>query len=122
MSKISAHNVYVNVDANGMGVCAVDDSTWLSTETADIYANNTCITATGVMFHDSHCNPKNLSMSTDRSFGNTFMSDSPASFPCAEGSLSLAAFQTAGGARGSTQKPMPSVAEVVALGKDLLGI
>eukprot|EP01051_Picozoa_sp_SAG22_P001402 SAG22_NODE_54_length_23787_cov_12.917511_15_plen_144_part_00 len=122
MAKISAHNVYVNVDANGMGVCAVDDSIWLSPETADIYANNTCITATGDMYHDSHCSPEVLPISTDRSFGNTFMSDKPAAFSCGGANLSLAAFQAAGGEAGSTQKPMPTVAEVVGLGKELLGI
>lgn len=122
MSKISAYNVYVNVDANGMGVCAVDDSTWLSSETADIYANNTCITSTGQMYHDSRCNPGNLSISTDRSFGNTFMSNQKAFFPCGESHLSLAAYQAAGAEAESTQKQMPSVATVVGLGKGVLGI
>ena len=53
MGKVSAENVYVNVESNGFGVCAVDDSPWTGEgvpagkELPDVYANNTCITASG---------------------------------------------------------------------------
>ena len=50
MSKVTSGNVYVDVDLNGMHACAVDDSNWSRHGTdADVFANNTCITGTGVM-------------------------------------------------------------------------
>jgi hypothetical protein len=94
----------------------------LCLRTADIFANNTCITTTGTMYHDPRCNPLLLPMSTDRSSGNTFMFDQPAAFACGEETLSLASFHAHGREAGSTQKPLPTVAPIVALGKGLLEI
>lgn len=113
-----------------MGVCAVDDSTWLESGTsksqrplnADIYANNTCITASGDMYHYSHCSPSNLGDTTDNSFGNHFLSGAKLSFACGTKEFTLDSFQAAGHEKGSTSGPLPSAVEIAELGRKLLGI
>jgi hypothetical protein len=142
-AKVSAHNVYVHVEANGMEACAVDDSTWLPICSAsgkcddnrpymaDVFANNTCITASGNMYHYSRCDPSKLSLTTDDSFGNKFLSGAPQlNFSCGgakSGSshpkaFTLESFQAAGHETDSTRGPLPSAAEIAALGRQLLGL
>ena len=128
-------NVYVHVDANGMDVCAVDDSPWsgkhllFPTEAgvypanADIYRNNTCITATGEMYHYSRCDPENIPDLTDLSSGNTFISPGTPSFKCGGSNFTLESYQAAGYEKGSTHRSaMPSAGEIAGMGAALLGI
>ena len=129
MGKVSANNVYVNVESNGFKVCAVDDSPWTGAgvpagkELPDIYANNTCITASGQMYHFSHCDPEKLHDTADNSYANTFMSPAAeVSFDCGSTNFSLSSYQAAGFEMHSVQAEMPSVAAIVALGRELLGI
>ena len=127
--------MYVHVDANGMDVCAVDDSPWsgkhllFPTEAgvypanADIYRNNTCITATGEMYHYSRCDPENIPDLTDLSSGNTFISPGTPSFKCGDSNFTLESYQAAGYEKGSTHRSaMPSAEEIAGMGAALLGI
>lgn len=133
--KVSADNVYVHVDANGMSVCAVDDSPWSSKHllsatldgvypsNADVYRNNTCITATGVMYHYSRCDPKNIPDLTDLSSDNTFVSPSTPSFMCGDQNFTLSSYQAAGYEKGSSHdSAMPTAEEIAKMGASLLGI
>ena len=125
MSKVTAGNVYVDVDLNGMKACAVDDSPWSAGGSdADVYANNTCITGSGAMYHDSRCQTADLKDTVDNSFGNRFLSDDPArvGFACGGATLTLAEFQAKGFEKGSTAGPRPPVADVIAMGEAVLGM
>ena len=130
-NKVTAENIYVNVEANGMGVCAVDDSAWKILGwhadgypgNADIFSNNTCITASGDMYHYSKCDPENIPDTTDRSFGNTFISPGEVSFTCGSKNYTLNSFQAAGYEESSThQTAMPSAAAISEMGARLLSI
>lgn len=128
-AKVSAHNVYVNVEANGMGACAVDDSPWMSKDgkplRADVYANNTCITASGNMYHYSRCDPEKVPITTDNSYGNTFLTGNKSTlgFSCGKDKhFTLAAYQAAGYEKASVQGSIPSATEIAKLGRKVLGI
>ena len=127
MSKISAHNVYVDVDLNGFKVCAVDDSPWTKGgEDADIYANNTCITGSGVLYHDSRCSTWDLKNTVDNSYGNSFLVNklSNVGFPCPKGkkNLSFSEFQAKGFEKGSTVSARPPAKDIIIMGKKVLGM
>ena len=133
--KVSAENVYVHADANGMSVCAVDDSPWSNKHllsmgpagvyppNADVFRNNTCITATGVMYHYSRCDPENIPDLTDLSSDNTFVSPRTPSFMCGDKNFTLSGYQAAGYEKSSShESAMPTAEEIAKMGASLLGI
>jgi hypothetical protein len=125
MSKVSAHNVYVDVDLNGHKVCALDDSTWTKGgKDADIYANNTCITGSGVLYHDSKCDVEDLKGTVDNSYGNSFLTNnlSHVGFPCGKKELSFSEFQAKGFEKGSTVSARPPAKDIIAMGRKVLGM
>jgi len=130
-AKISAENIYVNVESNGFNVCAVDDSHWATDKAsgkpinADKFENNTCITASGDLYQFSTCDPEDIPGTTDLSGGNTIMSSAPAAavgFKCGSENLTLQEFQKQGYEQGSTLQKMPTPAEIAEMGRKLLGI
>lgn len=118
-----------------MSVCAVDDSPWGGKHTssgtpsgaypanADIFRNNTCITATGVMYHYSKCDPEKIPDLTDLSSDNKFVSPRTPSFMCGKQNLTLGSYQAAGYEKGSSHdSDMPTAEEITKMGAALLGI
>ena len=74
-------------------------------------------------YHFSHCDANKLKDTADNSYGNTFMSDASAvNFTCGSKPFTLRDYQAVGFDKGSVQKKMPTVPEIVALGRNLLGI
>ncbi len=110
---------------NGWDACAMSyGTTSLPADLADVWTNNTCITASGSRIfsfngcHNATPNDGNIPLFSNNKYLND---DGTYVMSCGNARWSLADAQAAGVDIGSTLGPSPSTAQIMQMAKDLLG-
>jgi len=100
--------------------CQTDDNGEFANQ---YYHGNQCITADGDFFTWAKCNVGNLNSTVYQTWNNTFYSQNAAfNVHCGEQTLDFQAWQRLGQERGSIVRPTPTVAQIIAMGKTVLGV
>jgi len=121
--KSCSHNVivYPGIPSRSSGgrKCQTDDNGEFANQ---YYFGNQCIQEDGDFYTFNGCSTTNLKNTVYQTFGNTFFSmNATCRINCGGNILNLGDWQKLGQDQGSVVKPIPSVVEIINMGKTVLG-
>ena len=124
-SKTVTNNLYVYPDANTG--CAFSDGaslTGLASGWDEVWSNNTCIISSSVVYENGACDPSHLKGLVPFTANNHFYTaDGNITIPCGKNiTFTLAQYQALGYDIGTIVSKLPTNEEIIAWGKQLLGL